>query len=52
MYVRVTALRAAENALPSRMRPAGRSLPTSGLARQMQQRCCNLFPYCCVTIMI
>jgi len=29
MYVRVTALRAAQNALAGRMRPAGRSLPAS-----------------------
>ena len=29
IYVRVTALRAAQNALAGRMQPAGRSLPTS-----------------------
>jgi len=30
MYVRVTAQRAAQDALAGRMRPAGHSLPTSG----------------------
>jgi len=32
--VRVTSLRAARNALAGRMRPAGRSLPTSVLAHK------------------
>jgi len=35
VYARVTALRAAQNALVGRMQPAGRSLSTSGLAKQL-----------------
>jgi len=38
IYVRVTTLRAAQNALAGRVRLAGRSLPTSGLSRSTWNR--------------
>jgi len=47
MYARVTALQAAQNALTGRMRPAGRSLPTSALMHKYKNaKHCKVFIYC------